>query len=59
MRLMRASHGLAGPAPCMGTPDEQLALIGVTGTNGKTTTTMLIRQLLQGGGKAAAWSVRC
>jgi len=27
-------------------PDEALALIGVTGTNGKTTTTMLIRQLL-------------
>lgn len=31
-------------------PDESLALIGVTGTNGKTTTTMLIRQLLQGAG---------
>lgn len=29
-----------------GAPDEALALIGVTGTNGKTTTTMLIRQLL-------------
>ncbi|MDP2877338.1 MAG: UDP-N-acetylmuramoyl-L-alanyl-D-glutamate--2,6-diaminopimelate ligase [Holophaga sp.] len=34
-----------------GKPDEELALIGVTGTNGKTTTTMLIRQLLQGMGK--------
>jgi len=33
-----------------GAPDEDLALIGVTGTNGKTTTTMLIRQLLQGMG---------
>lgn len=33
-----------------GNPDEALALIGVTGTNGKTTTTMLIRQLLQQGG---------
>ena len=32
-------------------PDEALALIGVTGTNGKTTTTMLIRQLLQGAGQ--------
>ena len=31
-----------------GEPDAALALIGVTGTNGKTTTTMLIRQLLQG-----------
>jgi UDP-N-acetylmuramoyl-L-alanyl-D-glutamate--2,6-diaminopimelate ligase len=29
-----------------GRPDERLALLGVTGTNGKTTTTMLIRQLL-------------
>jgi UDP-N-acetylmuramoyl-L-alanyl-D-glutamate--2,6-diaminopimelate ligase len=34
-----------------GNPDESLALIGVTGTNGKTTTTMLIRQLLRGAGR--------
>jgi UDP-N-acetylmuramoyl-L-alanyl-D-glutamate--2,6-diaminopimelate ligase len=33
-----------------GTPDERLALVGVTGTNGKTTTTTLIRQLLRGAG---------
>jgi UDP-N-acetylmuramoyl-L-alanyl-D-glutamate--2,6-diaminopimelate ligase len=33
-----------------GTPDERLALIGVTGTNGKTTTTTLIRQLLRAAG---------
>lgn len=33
-----------------GAPDERLALIGVTGTNGKTTTTTLIRQLMQGAG---------
>ena len=33
-----------------GAPDEALALIGVTGTNGKTTTTTLIRQLLRGTG---------
>ena len=33
-----------------GAPDEALALIGVTGTNGKTTTTTLIRQLLRGAG---------
>jgi len=30
-----------------GGPDQRLALIGVTGTNGKTTTTTLIRQLLR------------
>ncbi|HEY3400016.1 MAG TPA: UDP-N-acetylmuramoyl-L-alanyl-D-glutamate--2,6-diaminopimelate ligase [Geothrix sp.] len=33
-----------------GAPDERLALIGVTGTNGKTTTTTIIRQLLRGAG---------
>ena len=33
-----------------GDPDERLALVGVTGTNGKTTTTTLIRQLLRGAG---------
>ena len=33
-----------------GQPDLALALIGVTGTNGKTTTTTLIRQLLLGSG---------
>jgi UDP-N-acetylmuramoyl-L-alanyl-D-glutamate--2,6-diaminopimelate ligase len=31
-------------------PDGKLALIGVTGTNGKTTTTTLVRQLLRGAG---------
>lgn len=33
-----------------GAPDEGLRLIGVTGTNGKTTTTTLIRQLLRASG---------
>ncbi len=33
-----------------GSPDERLILIGVTGTNGKTTTTTLIRQLLRASG---------
>lgn len=28
-------------------PDERLSVVGVTGTNGKTTTTYLIRQILQ------------
>jgi UDP-N-acetylmuramoyl-L-alanyl-D-glutamate--2,6-diaminopimelate ligase len=34
-----------------GEPDQALALIGVTGTNGKTTTTTLIRQLLRLSGR--------
>ena len=34
-----------------GEPDQALALIGVTGTNGKTTTTTLIRQLLRASGQ--------
>jgi UDP-N-acetylmuramoyl-L-alanyl-D-glutamate--2,6-diaminopimelate ligase len=34
-----------------GEPDRALALIGVTGTNGKTTTTTLVRQLLRGAGQ--------
>jgi UDP-N-acetylmuramoyl-L-alanyl-D-glutamate--2,6-diaminopimelate ligase len=34
-----------------GCPDQQLALIGVTGTNGKTTTATLVRQLLRGSGR--------
>jgi len=34
-----------------GAPDQSLALIGVTGTNGKTTTTTLIRQLLRASGQ--------
>ena len=33
-----------------GEPDRRLAVLGVTGTNGKTTTTTLIRQLLRGAG---------
>jgi UDP-N-acetylmuramoyl-L-alanyl-D-glutamate--2,6-diaminopimelate ligase len=49
---------LAEPRPTMaalarrlhGAPDTALALIGVTGTNGKTTTTTLIWQLLRAAG---------
>ena len=36
-----------------GNPDESMAIVGVTGTNGKTTTTQLINQLLNAAGKAA------
>jgi len=41
-----------------GNPDEALALIGVTGTNGKTTTTTLIRQLLRATGQGAWFSAK-
>lgn len=34
-----------------GRPDESLGVLGVTGTNGKTTVSMLVRHLLQAGGK--------
>ncbi len=35
-----------------GYPSRQLATVGVTGTNGKTTTTWLVRSILQAAGKA-------
>ena len=35
-------------------PDERLALTGITGTNGKTTTAYLIDSVLRGGGKTTA-----
>lgn len=35
-----------------GFPARQLSLVGVTGTNGKTTTTMFIERILQDAGKA-------
>jgi UDP-N-acetylmuramoyl-L-alanyl-D-glutamate--2,6-diaminopimelate ligase len=37
-----------------GHPARRLSLIGVTGTNGKTTTTGLIRHLINGGGTAGS-----
>ncbi len=49
--LPRARHAMGFLAKRLfGAPDEALALIGVTGTNGKTTTTTIIRQLLRGSG---------
>jgi UDP-N-acetylmuramoyl-L-alanyl-D-glutamate--2,6-diaminopimelate ligase len=37
-----------------GKPDERLALTAITGTNGKTTTTMLLDSMLRAGGKVTA-----
>ena len=50
-QLQHGRRTMAAVAKCFfGDPDERLTLIGVTGTNGKTTTTILIRQLLRGAG---------
>jgi UDP-N-acetylmuramoyl-L-alanyl-D-glutamate--2,6-diaminopimelate ligase len=50
-RLGRGRQTMAELAQALyQSPDRQLALIGVTGTNGKTTTATLIRQLLRGSG---------
>lgn len=51
-QLAQPREGMAEAARRVyGNPDERLPVIAVTGTNGKTTTTMLIRQLFQGAGR--------
>jgi UDP-N-acetylmuramoyl-L-alanyl-D-glutamate--2,6-diaminopimelate ligase len=45
---------LAAARAWYGDPASSLTLIGVTGTNGKTTTTGLVRHLLNGAGKAGS-----
>ncbi|HEU4746964.1 MAG TPA: UDP-N-acetylmuramoyl-L-alanyl-D-glutamate--2,6-diaminopimelate ligase [Gemmatimonadaceae bacterium] len=49
----RESAALAA-ATAYGNPAQQLNLIGVTGTNGKTTTTSILRHLMQGTSGLAA-----
>ena len=41
-------------ATAFGNPARQLKLVGVTGTNGKTTTTAILRHLMDAGAKAAS-----
>jgi UDP-N-acetylmuramoyl-L-alanyl-D-glutamate--2,6-diaminopimelate ligase len=47
---VRAAMGPAAAA-FHGRPSEQLAVVGVTGTNGKTTTAFLVRALLEAAGR--------
>ena len=48
-------HGLALAARRLfGRPDERLALTGITGTNGKTTTAYLLDSILRAAGKVTA-----
>jgi len=47
-----ARHAMAPLAACFyGHPDRTLAVVGVTGTNGKTTTAYLVRALLEACGR--------
>ncbi len=49
----RLAGALAADA-ALGSPGRELFLVGITGTNGKTTTALLARHLLQAQGPAAA-----
>lgn len=49
----RAAGALAAQA-VLGHPSGRLFLVGITGTNGKTTTALLVRHLLAGSGPSAA-----
>lgn len=51
--LVPSVRAAMGPAAAAfhGRPSEQLAVVGVTGTNGKTTTAFLVRTLLEAAGR--------
>ena len=55
---LQVAHGREGLALAArnfyGKPDERLALTAITGTNGKTTTTMLLDSMLRAAGKITA-----
>lgn len=48
------SAGAIAAQALFGDPSERLFVVGITGTNGKTTTALLVRHLLGARGKAAA-----
>ncbi|HUQ62909.1 MAG TPA: UDP-N-acetylmuramoyl-L-alanyl-D-glutamate--2,6-diaminopimelate ligase [Acidimicrobiales bacterium] len=51
--VVRDARAAAGPvaAAFYGNPSRQLAVVGVTGTNGKTTTTHLVKAVLEADGR--------
>ena len=55
LRVADARLALAALAAALyGNPSEELILVGITGTNGKTTTTSIIRHLLDDGSGSSA-----
>jgi UDP-N-acetylmuramoyl-L-alanyl-D-glutamate--2,6-diaminopimelate ligase len=54
--LAESARAAMGPAAARfyGAPSRRLAVIGVTGTNGKTTTAFLVRELLEADGQPCA-----
>ena len=50
MQDVRAAMAVAA-ARFHGDPTAELAVVGITGTSGKTTTTHLVRHLLEAGGR--------
>jgi len=55
LQVTQGRHALAAAARnFFGKPDERLALTAITGTNGKTTSTLLIDAILRAAGKVTA-----
>ena len=57
-RPERARGDGAGGGRFNGDPTATLKVVGVTGTNGKTTTAFLVRELLEAGGLQSGCSGR-
>ena len=54
----RARRDGPGRGPLLRRPHRELDVVGITGTNGKTTTAFLVRHLLEAAGPAAGCSAR-